>query len=377
MDIATGQKRVEEDLKKSLSILQATVESTTDGILVVDRAEKIVMFNRKFLEMWRIPDSIAASKDDSKAIEFVLDQLKDPGLFTHKIRELYSQPEAKSFDILEFKDGRIFERYSKPQKLDSECIGRVWSFRDVTEQKNSEKTLAKQTLELMRSNADLEQFASVASHDLKEPLRMISNYLQLLEAKYSEKIDEDGQRIIRRAVGGAKRMNALIEDLLTYSRVGRSEEGLKEFEAEKILEQSLENLKPHLEESGVVVEHGPLPKVIYVETELLQVFQNLIGNAVKFRGGKKPAVRVDFASQDGEWIFSVADNGIGIEPEFRKKIFMIFTRLHGRDKYEGTGIGLALCKKIVESRSGRIWVESEPGRGSTFFFTIPKGGNHA
>lgn len=358
------------------SIFKATIESIADGILVVDREEKIVSFNRKFLEMWRIPDVIMDSKDDRKAVEFVLDQLKDPERFTGKIRELYNQPDAESCDVLDFKDGRIFERYSKPQKLGGESIGRVWSFRDVTEQKNSEKTLTKQALELMRSNADLEQFASVASHDLKEPLRTVSNYLQLLESKYTEKIDSEGRRLIQKAVGGVKRMNALIEDLLIYSRVGRSREGLKEFEAEKILEQALENLTPCLEESGAVVEHGPLPKVTYVETELLEVFQNLIGNAVKFSGGKKPAIRVDSTSQGGEWIFSVADNGIGIEPEFREKIFMIFNRLHGRDKYEGTGIGLALCKKIAESRGGRIWMKSEPGRGSTFFFTIPKGGNH-
>ena len=368
----------EELLEQSLSALRAVIESTADGILVVDREEKITAYNNKFTEMWRIPSAVMASGDDAKAVEYVLSQLKEPERFKKKVRELYSQDDADSFDVLEFKDGRIFERYSMPQKLSGRTIGRVWSFRDVTRQRRTEIALARQAQDLARSNADLEQYASVASHDLKEPLRVVASYLQLLEQRYGENLDEEASKYIRRAVAGAARMQNLIDDLLEYSRWTYRDKPLREVDSASAARQAVENLKQAVLAGKAGVRLGELPRVVFVESELIQVFQNLIANGIKFRGAEPPRIRIRAERGGGEVVFTVSDNGIGIEPEYFSRIFQIFTRLHGPQKYPGSGVGLAICKKIVEGRGGRVWVESRPGRGSDFKFTIKdKEGEHA
>nr|WP_269446163.1 ATP-binding protein [Gloeobacter violaceus] len=229
-----------------------------------------------------------------------------------------------------------------------------------------------QRRELARSNTDLEQFAYVASHDLQEPLRMIGSYLQLLEQRYQDKLDPDAQEFIGYAVDGARWMQTLINDLLAYSRVGIRAAPPGRIDASAVLENALANLKPTIENSGATVSREALPKVIADATQLAQVFQNLVGNALKFHGPEPPQIHIGAAPAAGEWVFSVADNGIGIEAPYRERIFAVFRRLHPRGGYAGTGIGLAICKKIVERHGGRIWVESQPGRGSTFFFTVPE-----
>lgn len=224
--------------------------------------------------------------------------------------------------------------------------------------------------ELKRSNRELELFAYVASHDLQEPLRMVASYCQLLERRYKETLGEEGREFVAYAVDGATRMQALINDLLNYSRIGRDDRRLALVEATSVFERAKVNLHTAIDESGATVTAGPLPAVMAAESELTRVFQNLIGNAIKFRGARAPEIRVEAQRQGAESLFSVRDNGIGIAPEYAERVFAIFQRLHSREEYAGTGIGLAVCRKIVERHGGRIWLESSPGDGTTFWFTL-------
>jgi PAS domain S-box-containing protein len=244
---------------------------------------------------------------------------------------------------------------------------------DITERKRAQVVLRAAYDELARSNAELQQFAYVASHDLQEPLRMIGSYTQLLERRYGEKLDSDAREFMDFIVDGATRMKQLIEDLLAYSRVGTRGKELRPVHAQGALDRALINLRAAIESSDAQITHDALPEVKADDTQLTQLLQNLIGNAIKFRK-KDESIRIHVGVQDAgeEWRFSVSDNGIGIEPQYFERIFMVFQRLHTRDEYPGTGIGLAICKKVVDRHRGRIWVESVYGKGSTFVFTLPK-----
>ncbi|MBD1880235.1 ATP-binding protein [Coleofasciculus sp. FACHB-T130] len=234
--------------------------------------------------------------------------------------------------------------------------------------------LAQLAQDLERSNAELKKFAYVASHDLQEPLNQVANYVQLLEMRYLEQLDEDAKEFIGFTVEGVSLMQTLIDDVLAYSKVDMQAIEFEMTGVDTALDRALANLRGRISETGAAIAHDPLPTVMADSTQLMQLFQNLIGNAIKFRSEQPPEIHVGASRLEDAWLFSVRDNGIGIDPQFSDRIFVIFQRLHTRDEYQGTGMGLAICKKIVECHRGRIWVESQLGQGATFYFTIPVGG---
>jgi PAS domain S-box-containing protein len=243
--------------------------------------------------------------------------------------------------------------------------------RDVSDQLRAQQELGRRAEELARSNAELQQFAYIASHDLQEPLRMVSSYVELLARRYGPDLDDDAREFIGFATDGARRMQSLIDDILRLSRLGTQSRPAGGVDLNDVVATALKNLEVSLDESGAEVVVDPLPRIAADAGQLVQVFQNLIGNAIKFRGETAPRVVVSASRQDDGWVFVVRDNGIGIEPDYFDRIFHVFQRLHRRDAYPGTGIGLAICKKVVEGHGGRIWVESAPGCGSVFSFSIP------
>ena len=250
----------------------------------------------------------------------------------------------------------------------------IWVSWELGREKNdlveARQKLEESVAELGRSNADLQQFAYVASHDLQEPLRMVSSYTQLIARRYKGKLDADADEFIAFAVDGANRMQRLIQDLLAYSRVNTAGRQFEPTAMETVLKAALNNLTNAVKESQAVITHDPLPAVMGDDKQLAQLFQNLLSNAVKFGGAQPPRIHISAKQTDGEWLFSVRDHGIGLDPQYVDRIFVIFQRLHTRAEYPGTGIGLAICKKIVERHGGRIWVESELGKGATFYFTL-------
>ncbi|NJK41434.1 MAG: hypothetical protein HC934_08930 [Acaryochloridaceae cyanobacterium SU_2_1] len=246
----------------------------------------------------------------------------------------------------------------------------VWVARNITERKQFESELAKLNQELLRSNQELEQFAYVASHDLQEPLRMVISFTQLLSQNYQGQLDEQADQMISFAVDGATRMQRLIQDLLSYSRVGTHSQSPEKVDCNQIVEVAIANLQAAIQESGAVLKVDPLPTIVNQPLLLTQLFQNLIGNALKYRGENPPVVTIGHQPQADQILIWVKDNGIGIEAQHADRIFMVFQRLHTRQHYSGTGIGLAICKKIVEQQGGKIWVESQINEGSTFFFTL-------
>ena len=250
----------------------------------------------------------------------------------------------------------------------------IWVSWELGREKNdlveARQKLEESVSELGRSNADLQQFAYVASHDLQEPLRMVSSYTQLIARRYKGKLDADAEEFIAFAVDGANRMQRLILDLLAYSRVNTAGRQFEPTAMETVLKAALNNLTDAVKESQAIITHDPLPAVMGDDKQLAQLFQNLLSNAVKFGGAQPPRIHISAKQTDGEWLFSVRDHGIGLDPQYADRIFVIFQRLHTREEYPGTGIGLAICKKIVERHGGRIWVESELGKGATFYFTM-------
>jgi signal transduction histidine kinase len=278
--------------------------------------------------------------------------------------------EAQAKLFIDGKEVRLWLDVSADPLVLNERRHVILALNNITARKQAEEELRLTAEDLARSNRDLEQFAYVASHDLKEPLRMVTGFLDLLKQSSGDALDAKCREYVDFAVDGGTRMQTLIDDLLTYARAGTSK-AADPADLGAVLDGVCRALRFDIEGSGAIITHDPLPTVRANAIEMSQVLQNLIGNAIKFRGDRKPEIHVGAQPRDGNWLFWIEDNGIGIDPQFADRIFNIFQRLHTRDQYPGTGIGLAICKKIVERHGGRIWVESQPGRGATFYFTIP------
>ncbi len=287
-----------------------------------------------------------------------------------------------AFDITNLKEAEIAlqrardELEGRVQERTTELVEANRNLQqEIAERKRAQAELARIVEELRRSNADLEQFAYSASHDLQEPLRMVSIYSEMLQKKFGSKLGASGEEFIEYIAKGASRMGQLLADLRTFIQTSEpAKKPAQKVHAGEALRSALENLTASIESSGASIVHGSLPWVRMHEFQLEQLFQNLIGNAIRYRSQEPPQIQITAERSGDEWTFSVRDNGVGIDPQYREQIFGMFKRLHSWDDSPGTGMGLAICKRIVERAGGRIWVESEPGRGSTFLFTIPAGG---
>jgi light-regulated signal transduction histidine kinase (bacteriophytochrome) len=276
--------------------------------------------------------------------------------------------------VIECPDGsrRTAVAYANPMHdSQGQISGAVNVLMDITERKRSEELVSKQARDLERSNAELQQFAYAASHDLQEPLRMVTSYVQLLQKRLQGSLDPETQEFMGHVIDGSRRMSRLIGDLLEYAQVESRAETTGEIALDEVLSSVVRQLAPAIERSGAEVNAAELPRLRVSRGHLEQLFANLIGNAIKFRGTEPPRIRIDATRKGGSWELSVADNGIGIAAEYFEKVFVLFQRLHSQSQYPGTGIGLAICKKIVERYGGEIWIDSAPGCGATFRFTLP------
>jgi PAS domain S-box-containing protein len=367
--------RVDEapDRNRRLEWLWAAVNEASDSVMVIDpRAMSYLDVNEAASRVFGLSrqDMLRLGPVGTRAMGCQTErELRD---YCHQLIEMHPRTATGTRPYTPVGQQEHFVEYaSRAVKLEGHWLI-VTVGRDVTDRVRAERELHDRMKELARSNQDLEQFAYVTSHDLSEPLRMVASYTQLLARRYGTHFDEDGREFMGYIVTGAQRMKRLIDDLLAYSRAGRAGAAIRESPLDGLLDDAVRNLAHAIRESDVRIERPQaLPALPCDKTGMTQVFQNLIANAMKFKAQAPAVIRIEAKRDNGDWTFSVTDNGIGIEPQYFDRIFVIFQRLHGRDAYEGTGIGLAICKKIVERHGGTIWVESAPGQGSTFKFRLP------
>ena len=362
--------------KESGAKYRALLEAAPDAMVVVNQGGEIVLLNVQAEKQFGYSrDELVGQQVKNIIPEGFAERLIADG--TRSAAQALAQHIGTGIALAgRRRDGSEFPIEIMLSPLQStEGILVTAAIRDITERNKSEEHLVKTVGELKRSNDELQQFAYVASHDLQEPLRMVASYTQLLAKRYKGRLDSDADEFIAFAVDGCNRMQGLIQDLLAYSRAGTNGRAFCEVSGEAALQGALTNLRTTIEQSGAIVSHDSLPAIRTDETQLTQVFQNLVGNAIKYRSAEVPRVHVSATKTgDNEWIFSVRDNGLGIAPQYFERIFILFQRLHGRNEFDGTGIGLAICKKVLERLGGRIWVESQPEKGSTFRFALPERG---
>ena len=355
------------DLAK-LQIFEKVLKGNVEAIIITDTHGDIEWANNTFSAL----TGYAKADVLEKNLGFLF--VSGQSVYETMCQELNEANHHEIETWIRRKDGSKFpaEATLSAVRSDADMITHhVLEFSDITEFLHARIELIRRTEELSRSNKELEQFAYVASHDLQEPLRMVASYTQLIAQRYRGKLDADADEFINYAVDGATRMQAIINDLLALSRVSTRNTAFSKVDAKLALDKALANLRLVIGETGAVISCDSLPTLNADGSQLTQLFQNLIGNAIKFCGSNSPCVEIGAEQQDGEWMFHVRDNGIGIAPEYFERIFLMFQRLHTKKEYPGTGIGLTICKKIIERHGGRIWIESKPGKGTTFYFTIP------
>jgi signal transduction histidine kinase len=372
----SARLRAEQELREQRELLFQFLETVPAGVFVIDAASGNPFYSNRAAKqiLGKGIDPGARPDDLAEVYQAVMAGSTEPYPTDRMpvVRALRGESSFVDDMVIRRPGGAIPLHVSASPIYNSE--GRIAyataAFMDVSERVKVEEKLRRALQELERSNQELEQFAYVASHDLQEPLRMVISFMQLLAKRYQGQLDERADEYIGYAVQGGQRMKDLISDLLALSRVGTRGRELSPTSCDEALDEALQNLKLALEECGAEVTRDPLPEVLADPRQLVQLLQNLIDNAIKFRQQEAPRVHVFATREQGSWRVAVQDNGIGIEPRFAERIFVVFQRLHGMDQYSGSGIGLAICKKIIERHGGRIWFESEPGQGSTFYFTL-------
>ena len=353
-----------------LRLLAQVFQSNIEGVIITDIRRQILHVNNKVATIagYRNEDLIG------QPITLLLPAQEREAFVSHWQDIKQGEP-WQGESLLQHCQGNLFPAWINISGVKDETgivTHFIVEFSDISAYRAAQEALSKRTEELARSNKELEQFAYVASHDLQEPLRMVASFTQLLSRRYRGKLDADADEFIHYAVDGATRMQTLINDLLAYSRIGSRTKPFESVNLNSVLQRALANLHVAIEESHAKIVHDELPNTYGDITQLTQLFQNLIGNAVKFRGDLPPEIQVKVSDADKYWCFEVRDNGIGIAPEFFERIFVIFQRLHNKEDYPGTGIGLSICKKIVERHGGQIEVKSERGQGTAFIFTLLK-----
>ena len=359
---------VELKLRTTRNLLQTVLDNLPLAVFVRDLKEPdtkhIQLWNKTTEEMFGVSgdrfgdDLLTIPLLDSYDLSF---DDTDPSTLEGQIIELPSEHgNTTTINLVQIS---IEDATSKSEKM-------LYVAQDITHRKQAEQQLTASNTELLKSNKELEQFAYVASHDLREPLRMVTSFTQLLAQRYHNRLDDEADTIINFAVDGAKRMETLIEDLLLYSRVGKNNKPLQVVDCNIVLQKALSNLQLLIQENNATIIVRSLPQIFGDESQLIQLFQNLIDNAITYRSQSDPIIEIDAVSNGQQWLFSVKDNGIGIDPKHNQRIFEVFQRLHPKDKYSGTGVGLAICKKIVERYGGNIWVKSELNTGSIFWLTL-------
>ena len=368
--LITEKRRIEDSLRQSEQNFRALFENAYDGILIIMDEGEFVYANKRMEEI--------TGYNGEKLLQLNIKDLTHPDEFEKIVEEYQKRFEGKTVTIQY--ETIIVNKNGKSVPVELSAAKTIWErkpafisiFRDITERKKAEEELKATLKDLKRSNIELEQFAYVASHDLQEPLRMITSFTQLLQNRYQDKLDDDANDFINYAVNGATRMQNLIKDLLIFSRVGTRGKPFKTTDMNGVLEAVIATFQQIIKKTNITLTYNPLPVIIADEPQMIQLMQNLISNAIKFRNEEPPRIHVSGEVKADKWIFSVSDNGIGMDSKFFDRIFVIFQCLHVKDKYGGTGIGLAVCKKIIQRHGGKIWVESEIGKGSTFYFTISK-----
>ncbi len=364
------KKQADELLREKMAYLNSILQSSPLAIAATDLnfvikyynpvAEKFFGYRSDEVLGRTVPHIHETLKVDPARLERAVEIVKRENLYIYNVR-------IKTESGVRFLESRVSGIWDDSGDL----MGFVLMSSDISDKINAGEKLRNYALELERSNKELELFASIASHDLQEPLRGVSGFARLLQKRYKDQLDENADEFISYIVAGADRMHHLIWDLLDYSRVTTKGKPFVPVDCNKAIIAAVANLKLAVEESGAAVTFDPLPVVRANPGQVIRLLQNLIGNAIKYHGDGEPAIHVSAKRDDDEWVFSVADNGIGIDAQYYERIFQIFQRLHKGDEYPGTGIGLAVCKRIIDRHGGRIWVESKAGKGSVFHFTIP------